>query len=176
MWQGGHVGSQYHIIIFSRRVYMKIEFSSQMREMLWFLTTNMATVTSRADQQYATCISPIKHLICPPKFYISIVFNFSWDGCNIQEKWKTKVMQNVGRQIRCIMGDVQVAYSPSYSYRWKRGWSWPCFDTTLPAWLCKSCFSYANWYFWAKFTFGKGGGLYQDKVNLSLTFTQRLGY
>ena len=125
MWQGGHVGSQYHIIIFSRRVYMKIEFSSQMREMLWFLTTNMATVTSRADQQYATCISPIKHLICPPKFYISIVFNFSWDGCNIQEKWKTKVTQNVGRQIRCIMGDVQVAYSPSYSYRWKRGWSWP---------------------------------------------------
>ena len=27
--------------------------------------------------------------------------------------------------------------SPFYSYRWKRGWSWPCFDTTLPALLCE---------------------------------------
>ena len=31
---------------------MKIEFSSQRREMLLFLTTNMAAVTSRANQQY----------------------------------------------------------------------------------------------------------------------------
>ena len=38
------------------------------------------------------------------------VFNFSWDGCNTQEKKKTRVMQNFGGQIRCIMGDVQVAY------------------------------------------------------------------
>ena len=46
---------------------------------------------------------------CPQTFCISSVFNFSWGGCNTKEKWKTKVMQNVGRQIRCIMGDVQVA-------------------------------------------------------------------
>ena len=38
--------------IFPRRIYMKIEFSSQRREMLLFLTTNMAAVTSRANQQY----------------------------------------------------------------------------------------------------------------------------
>ena len=38
----------------------------------------------------------IRHLICPPRFSISIVFNFSWDGCNTQEKWKTEVMQNLG--------------------------------------------------------------------------------
>ena len=31
---------------------MKIEFSSQGREVLLFLTTNMAAVTSRANQQY----------------------------------------------------------------------------------------------------------------------------
>ena len=31
----------------------------------------------------------------PPKFCISIVFNFSCDGCETQEKWKTKVMQNL---------------------------------------------------------------------------------
>ena len=60
---------------------------------------------------YVTYTSLIMHLICPPKFGVSIVFNFSWDGCNTQEKWKTKVVQNVGGQIRCIMGDVQVAYA-----------------------------------------------------------------
>ena len=31
---------------------MKIEFSSQRREMLFFLTTNMAAVTSPANQQF----------------------------------------------------------------------------------------------------------------------------
>ena len=40
-------------IIFSRRIYMKIElFSSQRRETLLFLTTNMAAMTSLANQQY----------------------------------------------------------------------------------------------------------------------------
>ena len=34
---------------------------------------------------------------------------------------------------------------PFYGYRWKRGWSWPCFDTTLPALLCQSCRSYDNY-------------------------------
>ena len=32
----------------------------------------------------------------PKKVCISIVFSFSWDGCNTQEKWKTKVIQNFG--------------------------------------------------------------------------------
>ena len=32
----------------------------------------------------------------PAKFCISIVFNSSWDGCNTQEKWKTKVMPLFG--------------------------------------------------------------------------------
>ena len=60
----------------------------------------------------ATSTFPIMHLICFPKFCISIVFNFSWDGCNTQEKWKTKVMQKFGAevgeggQIWCIMGNV----------------------------------------------------------------------
>ena len=47
-WQGGHVGGQ-NKRIFPRRIYMKIEFSSQRRKMLLFLTTNMAAVTSRAN-------------------------------------------------------------------------------------------------------------------------------
>ena len=37
------------IEFFSGRIYMKIVFSSQGREMLLFLTTNMAAVTSRAN-------------------------------------------------------------------------------------------------------------------------------
>ena len=36
---------------FSRSIYMKIEFTSQRREMLLFLTTNTAAVTSPANQQ-----------------------------------------------------------------------------------------------------------------------------
>ena len=36
---------------FAGKINMKIEFSSQRREMLLFLTTNMAAVTSRANQQ-----------------------------------------------------------------------------------------------------------------------------
>ena len=39
------------IQFFSRRIYMKIEFSSQRREMLLFLTTKMAAVKSRVNQQ-----------------------------------------------------------------------------------------------------------------------------
>ena len=38
---------------------------------------------------FATCTSPIMHLIFPPpppKFCVRIVFNFSWDSCNTQER------------------------------------------------------------------------------------------
>ena len=40
-WHCGHVGSEYNST-FSRRIYVKIEFSSQRGEMLLFLTTNVA--------------------------------------------------------------------------------------------------------------------------------------
>ena len=58
----------------------------------------------------------IMHLVCPPKFCINVVLNFSWDHCNTQEKLKTKIMQSfLGRggrgQTRCIMGDVEMANS-----------------------------------------------------------------
>ena len=38
--------------LFSRRIYMKIEVASQRRDMLLFLTTKMAAVTSPANQKY----------------------------------------------------------------------------------------------------------------------------
>ena len=66
---------------------------------------------------YAASTFPIMHLICHPKFGIRIVFNFSWDGCNNQEKWKTKVMQNFGGQIRCILGNMEVAYEVKLHFK-----------------------------------------------------------
>ena len=39
------------IAFFSRRIYMEIQFSSQRSEKLLFLTTNMAAVTSHANQR-----------------------------------------------------------------------------------------------------------------------------
>ena len=35
---------------------------------------------------------PIKHPVYSPKFCITIVFDFSWDACNTQEKLETMVM------------------------------------------------------------------------------------
>ena len=58
---------------------------------------------------FATCTSPIVHLICPPKFCIAFVFHFSWVLQPSQEELKTTLMQNFGEQMRCIMADVQVA-------------------------------------------------------------------
>ena len=50
------LGDQYNRI-FPRRIYMKMEFSSQRREMLLFLTANMAAVTSRANQLWHMILS-----------------------------------------------------------------------------------------------------------------------
>ena len=64
MRQGGHVGGQYNRIFFFRRIYLKMELSSQRREMLLFLATNMADVTSRAIQQYSQDTQVVISLIC----------------------------------------------------------------------------------------------------------------
>ena len=47
---------------------------------------------------FATCTSPITHLICPPKFCIAFVFHFSWVLKLSQEELKTMLMQNFGEQ------------------------------------------------------------------------------
>ena len=58
--------------------------------------------------KYATCTSPIMHLICPPEFCTTFVFHFSWVLQPSQEKLKTMLMQNFfwGGQIngRCARG------------------------------------------------------------------------
>ena len=35
-------------------------------------------------------------LVYQPEFCVTIVFDFSWDDCNTQEKLETVVMQNYG--------------------------------------------------------------------------------
>ena len=69
-----------------------------------------------------------------------------------RSSWRTEVINacNVVLVITSEMWESGLSCSnPSTinSYRWKRGWSWRCFDTTLPALLCKSCCSYDNRYF-----------------------------
>ena len=48
--------------------------------------------------------------VCPPIFCISIVFVFSWDHCESQEKLETMLMQNFGGQTKSIMIFSEVAY------------------------------------------------------------------
>ena len=55
----------------SRNIYMKIELTSQRREMLLFLTTNMAAVKSRANQQFFFLFLAVLVRTCP------------FDGCSL---------------------------------------------------------------------------------------------
>ena len=54
------------------------------------------TIIKEPVIKITNCTSPKLHLVCSQKSRVSIVFNFSSDGCNTQEKWKTKEMQNWG--------------------------------------------------------------------------------
>ena len=58
--------------LFSRRIYRKVEVTSQRGEMLLLLTTKMAAVTSPANQKYKGSlfiISKNKNLRILPSFY-----------------------------------------------------------------------------------------------------------
>ena len=66
------------------------ERSTSSKSSVLFTDTKSGPMKKRTTPIYATCSSPIMHLICPPKFCITIMFNL--EG-----------------QIRYIMGDVQVA-------------------------------------------------------------------
>ena len=39
-----------------------------------------------------------------------------------------------------------VTHSPFYSYKWKRGWNWPCVDTTLPPLIMLFLFKHFFYY------------------------------
>ena len=75
--------------------------------------------------KYDTYTSPIMHLICPPppkkkKNLHKHFFNFTWDGCNTQEKLRKGYAiffffggggGGRGRGMKCIMGGMLVAYA-----------------------------------------------------------------
>ena len=101
--------------LFDRSLLRTYERSTCSKSSIMFTDTKSGPMKKRTRPIYATCTSPMMRLLCLPKFCIRIIFNFSWDGRNIQEKWKTtwKVMKNLGGwggggHIRCFMGDVQV--------------------------------------------------------------------
>ena len=96
-------------------------FSSLLWKLFWFfrqlfIRARSSSYSRFGDQSlvsaclYVTCTPPMMHLICPPKFCLTFVFHFSWVLQPSQEKLKTMLMQNFGGQIRCIMGDAQVAH------------------------------------------------------------------
>ena len=57
---------------------MKIEFSFQRREMVLFLTTNMAAVTYRANQQYVSSFL----FLCYASFFHVPVGHKKDEGCS----------------------------------------------------------------------------------------------
>ena len=75
--------------------------------------------------EYATCTSPLMHLIPPPpKKIANLCFSFLLGITTVPRETENNVVQNFGwggggegGQIRCIMGDLQVAYA-NFLRRW----------------------------------------------------------
>ena len=63
------------------------ERSTCSKSSILFTDTKSGPMKNRTTPICATCTSPKMHLICPPKFCISIIFNLSWDGCKILPFW-----------------------------------------------------------------------------------------
>ena len=59
-------------------------------------------------QKFHTDDASLPRSCLPPKC-ITFVFNFSWVIQSSKEKLRTMLMQNFGRETRCIMGDVNMA-------------------------------------------------------------------
>ena len=54
-----------------------------------WITSSTGGPPPPCKQAQRDCSQPIyhlKHLVYPPKFCITIVFDFSWDDCNTQER------------------------------------------------------------------------------------------
>ena len=69
-------------------------------------------------QEYATSTFPKMHLICPPKFCITFVFISPGYYRRPKRNWKQCLCKLFEGQIRCIMGNVEVAYSIKIWKHW----------------------------------------------------------
>ena len=59
----------------------------------------------------------------PPKLCVSIMFDFSWDDPNTQEKMETMVMQNFGGLTRCMIVNVKMVNTTNIQEVSKINWS-----------------------------------------------------
>ena len=82
------------------------------------IQSSLTKVCFISSSSYATCTSPTMHLICPPKFCISIVFNFSWDGCICPGEMKNKGYAKFWGANKVHYGSEQLAYG-QLQWVWK---------------------------------------------------------
>ena len=78
----------------------------------------LVNVKTRKNQVvYATSTFPIVHLIFPLKFCISIVFNFSWEGCNLSQSESGKYFEwIISKNILQVLPQIKITIS-YISYR-----------------------------------------------------------
>ena len=60
---------------------------------------------------YATSKFPIIHLLCPEKILHNLCFSFVLGITAVPRETENSAYAKFGGQIRCIMGNVEVAYS-----------------------------------------------------------------
>ena len=82
------------------------------------IQSSLTKVCFISSSSYATCTSPTMYLICPPKFCISIVFNFSWDGCICPGEMKNKGYAKFWGANKVHYGSEQLAYG-QLQWVWK---------------------------------------------------------
>ena len=74
--------------LFDRSLLRTYERTTCSKSSIVFTDTKSGPMNKRTTPICATCRISHDAPSCPPKFSISIIFNFSWDGCNIQENEK----------------------------------------------------------------------------------------
>ena len=84
----------------------------------------------------ATSTFSIMHLICPLKFYITFVFSFLLGITAVPREIENNADANFGGQIRCVMGNVEVADWPfrdceETGLMWCRIALWDCFGDAI---------------------------------------------
>ena len=112
----------------------------------YFLQCDFRFTSALESSAYLKLTWLIRHLhICHnapyfrPKVCISIVFNFSWDGCNTQENWKTKVMHygNCASSVWCeankylVNLSISVVVLGAYALNKYKPMSLRCLSATL---------------------------------------------
>ena len=103
----------------------------------WFLCGGEGHLANRLGSWFGMNTKLLRGVI-GPIFSLNDYLNTVFDNV-VGLQWQLQNNPSTGK--------VWFKNRPFYSCVWKRGSGWPCFDTNLPALLCKSSYSYANQYF-----------------------------